>query len=160
MREVASVEQTINGLLVRDRQGRLMPGTRPANLITTENARQMRRRDLALNRQAAAAGMSAGVRAAVRSNPGLVEDMELESTGDTTRDAWALVNAVTTAQVMQSDIPRPDAVELLGKHTGMTPTRDDADEQPHRDVDAVLVLLAYARRDVIDIPPTGDGFDN
>ncbi len=124
-----TIEHSANGLIVRAPNGHFMPGTKPANQITPANARQLRDRRYELAAIRAAEGMAAGAASVISTNPSVVDGIHIEPSGDVQSDAWALIHAVTAAQVLQSDIPRPEAVDMLGRNTGMTPRRADADDQ-------------------------------
>ena len=113
------------GVIVRGADGRFLPGTQPPKPITVDTARTMLARRYELAAERAAAGMAAGVKAVKAVNPAVLDGLQDDLiTGDADQDAWAILNAVTTMQALQSDRPQPDTLNALGRNARMIPGKD------------------------------------
>jgi hypothetical protein len=130
--EDVRIEPLANGAqIVRGPDGKFLPGTRPPNPITAANARELNQKRQEKAAKSAAAGMTAGVRAGLRKcNPDVRAIAPSDFDNADEFDAWAVLNAATALQVMASDIPRPEAIEMLGHNSRLAPRRAVDQDDP------------------------------
>lgn len=106
-------EQTSNGIIVRGPGGRFAPGTKPANVITRENAPELAR----LRREKARARL----RARIREETAAVSRLPVNSSADAVAEAGAML---WSEVVLNSDAYPRDRLEAflkIGSLLGILP---------------------------------------
>jgi hypothetical protein len=123
---MGQVQQSANGIMVRDERGRFLPGTMPSNTITPANAREYQHRRYDLAKQAAARGLLDGV-----NRSGVV------NVRDTPVEAWGEIVGHAAELVMVSDNTRgvAELSRFVGQAADMIPDSKRAD-------DSVLAVAA------------------
>lgn len=129
-----TIQQSANGIMVRDERGRFLPGTRPDNAITPASARMLAQSRWDKAREAAAAGLLKGVK-----DSGVV-DVDVRAVPT---DAWGILIARGTEIAMQTDNLRgmSEWSRFAGKAAGML---DDDKRAAVPDGGAVLSLSSEA----------------
>jgi len=132
--------------------GKFAPGTQPANLITSANARSMAQKRWRKAEQKAGAAL-------------LAEVQSIAPSVTTPTGAYAFVVAKQAIALIDSDKPRFDDVQTLGQIIGLVPRSAqlrDGDQAPHAGItltldagalDAVRMLLdavSRAQHDIVD----------
>jgi hypothetical protein len=148
--DAVAVEQRDSGRIVRGPDGRFLPGTRPGNIITPANAREL-----------AAKRHEAYRRAAVRRIVGEAESIDPSvSTG---ADAYALVASRQYVALMDHDKPRIEDLERLGAlMTDYSPRQQQHEQQaddPLRELGARVLEYIAARAQSIVMRTVDGGVD-
>ena len=133
-------DEVVTGEIVRDADGKFSKGMRPANIITSANARTLAEKRWAKHRLEAASRV-------------MREAASIDPTVTTPAAAWGVLVARTYQQIMDSDRPRGDDMIAVGKAMGAMPSDSDRARQDTRtpgsimdDLDADILLIALRRR--------------
>lgn len=148
---MTKIENTSNGIIVRNDNGRFAKGTNAINKFTPDNARLMVQKRIDKFRRSAAIGITK-------------EIMSIDSSVTNVYDAWQFINARFASQIINSDIPRGDDIRALGQNIGAISSKDNNNNNQSNQIDNTLandtlILLRNALLSVYSNDNKGDNLD-